>query len=156
MPSQQFNGSHFAHVHANGIRGSAKFAFHGRREHGLSFFNDFFVIAICGFQQQGICIGSRVVDLNAEVIDHVYNGLNLIGVVHVLRQMVIDFAIGKEALFLAFNDQLLKFGLLALGIDRHKGPLKREWERNTAENRSSIPRRRFNLAFFIGFLVYSP
>ena len=75
---QQFNGTHFAHVHADRVSGTPDFRFHAGQYLCSSFFR-IFVSVVGGFSQQQI-IGIRCFfhHLNAHVIDHLDDIFDLI------------------------------------------------------------------------------
>ncbi|SAJ10302.1 Uncharacterised protein [Enterobacter cloacae] len=75
---QQFNGTHFAHVHADRVSGTPDFRFHAGQDLCSSFFR-IFVSVVGGFSQQQI-IGIRCFfhHLNAHVIDHLDDIFDLI------------------------------------------------------------------------------
>ncbi|AEW75283.1 hypothetical protein EcWSU1_03855 [Enterobacter ludwigii] len=75
---QQFNGTHFAHVHADRVSGTPDFRFHAGQDLCSSFFR-IFVSVVGGFSQQQI-IGIRCFfhHLNTHVIDHLDDVFDLI------------------------------------------------------------------------------
>ena len=92
---------------SNWISCSAELAFDSGCQYGLGFFNNFFVIWVCSFKKQTVGIGRFIEDLDSHVVDHVDYRLNLIGVIHVARQVIVDFPEGKESLFLTLDDKTL-------------------------------------------------
>ncbi|MNB96054.1 hypothetical protein D3C75_432460 [compost metagenome] len=111
---QQLDGTHFAHVHAHRVGGTATFGVE-RAQRGGSFFGcgvvDLTVARVAVVEKQGFHIRSNFMDINAHAVDHADDVFDLFRVDHVVRQMVIDFGIGQVALFQALADQLLDFGL---------------------------------------------
>jgi hypothetical protein len=63
-----------------------------------------------------IRIGGSLVHGDAHIIDHPDDVFDLFRFDNTVRQVVIDFCVGKEALLLSLCDQLLKLGLLLLLI----------------------------------------
>ncbi len=52
---------------------------------------------------------------NAHVVDHVDNVFDLLGIDDVIRQVIIDFGVGQEALFLAARNEFLQLLSLLAG-----------------------------------------
>jgi hypothetical protein len=72
----------------------------------------------CGFiHQQGLGIGA-LVDLDAHVVDHADDILDLFGVEHVIGQVIVDFGVGQVAALLAQNDQVFQAHAAGFSIDR--------------------------------------
>jgi len=126
---KQFDGTHFAHVHAHRVGGSAEFTLQRRAHNLLGLFGGFFLI-LGGrrllFEKQGLRVRGLVIDLDAHVVDHVHDRLNLVGVMNILRQVVVDLPVREETLFLALQDQFLELGTLCFLINRHR------WTRGNA------------------------
>src|SRR5690606_22032723 len=101
---QQFDGAHFAHVHAHRVGGAARFGFN-RRKYRCRFFRRHFVsvVGVVGHQQLGI--GGFFDHRDAHVVDHLDDVFHLVGVGNRIRQVVVHFGIGQVALFLAKCDQ---------------------------------------------------
>jgi hypothetical protein len=113
---EQIHGTHFAHVHANRVGGAAKLAFHGGGEHGLGLFDDFLVVGVGMLEDQAVGIGGIVIYLDTHVVDHVDDRFDLVGIVHILRQMIVDLTVGQESLLLALEDETFQLGLLRFWI----------------------------------------
>ena len=106
---QQLDRAHFAHVHAHRIGGAAEIGIHGGKRR-LGLFHDI-LVGHCrrGIgHEQGFGIRRLVVDGNAHVVDHADDALDLLGIEHVVRQVVVDLGIGQVAAFLAQHDQGLQ------------------------------------------------
>ena len=102
---QQFDGTHFAHVHAHRVGGAADFGFHAGQNLCGGFFR-IFVRAVRVFGEQQV-IGVRCFfhHLDAHVVNHLDDVFDLIGVDDIFRQMVIDLSIGQIALLLTTGDK---------------------------------------------------
>jgi hypothetical protein len=62
-----------------------------------------------GFGHQQVLGGGRLVeDLDAHVVEGADDRLDLLGVHHVVGQVVVDLGVGEEAAFLAQRDQVLQ------------------------------------------------
>ncbi len=72
---QQFDGTHFTHVHAHRVSGAANVAFHSGQSGG-GFFRGGFVGVTVG-QQQSIGIGCSLEDRDPHVVDHANDVFNL-------------------------------------------------------------------------------
>ena len=68
--------------------------------------------------QQRIGIRRLVVHLDAHVADHGDHALDLLGVQHVVGQMVVDLGVGEVAALLAEHDQGLQAALARFGVGR--------------------------------------
>jgi hypothetical protein len=68
--------------------------------------------------QQGLGIRRLVVDLDAHVVDHADDGLDLLGVQHVVGQVIVDLGVGEVAPLLAEDDQVLQARAPRFGIGR--------------------------------------
>ena len=66
--------------------------------------------------QQRFGVRRLVVDLDAHVVDHGDDGLDLLGVEHVVGQVVVDLGVGEVAALLAEHDQVLQARAARLGI----------------------------------------
>ena len=64
--------------------------------------------------QQLFGVGRLIVDLNAHVIDHADDALDVLGIQHVVGQVIVDFSVGQVAARFAQLDQRLE--LLAAGL----------------------------------------
>ena len=121
---QQFDGAHFAHVHAHRIGRAAEFGVEiGERRGGL--FDRLFVRRRGRIgQQQRLGIRRLFVDRNAHVIDHVDDIFDLFGIDDLAGQVIVDFSVSEVALFLAARDEELQLGLTLIG-DLGRGALWR-------------------------------
>ncbi len=107
---QQFDRTHFTHVHAHGVGGAADIRFHGSESRGGLFGGGFIGI---GFgQQQGICIRGNLEYVNAHVIDHADDIFHLFRIGNILRQVVIDLGVSQVTLLTATLDQFFEARLL--------------------------------------------
>ncbi len=66
--------------------------------------------------QQRLGIRRLVVDLDAHVVDHADDGLDLLGIQHVVRQMVVDLGVGEVAPLLAEDDEVLQSRAPGFGV----------------------------------------
>ncbi len=67
--------------------------------------------------QQGFGIRRLVVDLDAHVVDHADDIFDLLGIQHVVREMVVDLGVGEIAAFLAEDDQVFQAHAPGFSID---------------------------------------
>ncbi|MNU21434.1 hypothetical protein D3C71_96950 [compost metagenome] len=108
---QQFNRTHFAHVHTHRIGGTAEIGVDGRQCRFCSSFG--FIIAGNGRdvvgQQQGFCIRCLFVDRDTHVIEGTDDAFDRFRIDDVFRQVIVDFCVGQEAAFLTELDQRLEF-----------------------------------------------
>ncbi len=114
LAGQQLDGAHFTHVHAHRIGCAADFGFHGRQRR-RGFFRRRIVVRITGggvIEDQGVRIRRFFVHLDAHVVDHVDDVFDLFRIDDVIRQVIVDLRVGKEALFLALGDQVFELGCL--------------------------------------------
>ncbi len=65
-------------------------------------------------QQQFLGIRRLLVDRDAHVVDHVDDVFDLLRIDDVVREVIVDFAIGQVTLLLAAGDQQLDLGLLLI------------------------------------------
>ncbi|MDT4843188.1 hypothetical protein FQZ97_771110 [compost metagenome] len=107
---QQFHRTHFAHVHADGVRGAAEVGIH-RGQRGFGFVFDVVVIGrdrrVLAHQQR-FGVGGLVVDRDAHVAEGADDAVDRFRVDQVVGQMVVDFAVRQVAAVLAQLDQLLQ------------------------------------------------
>ena len=66
--------------------------------------------------QQRFGIRRLVVDLDAHVVDHADDVLDLLGIQHVVGQVVVDLRVGQVAALLAQHDEILEARAPRLGI----------------------------------------
>jgi hypothetical protein len=66
--------------------------------------------------QEGLGVGRLVVDLDPHVVDHADDAFDLLGVQHVVREVIVDLGVGQEPALLAENDQVLEARASRLGI----------------------------------------
>ena len=118
LAREQLDRAHLAHVHAHRVGGAAEFALDRRHRDLLGLFGGLVLVfrrRRLGLEQQGFRIRRLVVHLDAHVVDHAHDRLDLVGIVDVLGQVVVDFPVREETLFLALDDQLLElYALLFL------------------------------------------
>ena len=118
---EELDRAHLAHVHPNRIGGAAEFGIE-RRYRGLRRLFD-----VLGGRrgrgirhQQRLGIRGFVVHLDAHVADHVDDALDLLGVEHVVGQVIVDLGEGEEAALLAEDDQRLQPALARLDVGRRE------------------------------------
>jgi hypothetical protein len=105
LARQQFDGAHFAHVHAHRIGGAAELGIE-IGESGGGFLDGFFVGGSGGIrQQQRFGIRRLLVHRNPHVVDHVDDVFDLFRIDDLARQMIVDFGVGEVALLLAARNQ---------------------------------------------------
>src|SRR5690606_31276726 len=115
---QQFDGAHFAHVHAHRVGGAARFGFNSRKYRGC-FFRRHFVSVVGVVSHQQLGIGGFLDHRDAHVVDHLDDVFHLVGVGNRIRQVVVHLGVGQVALFLAKGDQQFQLRLLLLFLGRH-------------------------------------
>ncbi len=103
---QQIDRAHFAHIHTNRVGGAAEFGIDGgKRLLGL------FHGVLVGYRrrdighQQRFGIRRLFIHLDAHVVDHADDAVDLLAILHVVRQVVVDFGISEIAALLAEHDQ---------------------------------------------------
>ena len=114
---EQLHRAHFAHIHAHGISSTAKFGIH-RGQRGFSFGRGFLVRHRrrgIGHQQR-LGVRRLVIHLNAHVVDHADDDLELFGVEHLVGQMVVDLGVGEVAALLAQHNQIAQPVAARLGV----------------------------------------
>ena len=111
LAGEQVDRAHFAHVHANRIGGAAEFGI-DRGQRLLGFGHHVFVCDGGGssLHQQGFGIRRLVVDLDAHIVDHADHAFDLVGVQHLVGQVVVDFGVGQKAAFLAQDNEIFQLG----------------------------------------------
>jgi len=121
LAGEQVDRAHFAHVHAHRIGGAAEFRI-DRGQRLLGFGHHVFVCDGGGgsLHQQGFGIRRLVVDLDAHIVDHADHAFDLVGVQHLVGQVVVDFGVGQKAAFLAQDDQVLQLGATRFGLNRRQ------------------------------------
>ncbi len=120
LAGQQFDRSHLAHVHAHRVGGAAELGI-DRGQRLFRFQLDFLFIDGGGrlLGQQQILAGRRLVeDLDVHVVERRDDRLDLLGIHHVIGQVVVDFGVGQVAAFLAQRDQGLEARALGFDIER--------------------------------------
>jgi hypothetical protein len=126
LAGKQILGAHFAHVHTHRVGGAAEFGVHAG-ESGFRFLGGVLVRHRGGGlgHEQVFGGGSLVEDLDAHVVDHADDAFDLLGVQHLVREMVVHLGIGQVTPLLAEHDQVfqagaprLDIGLAVLLIDR--------------------------------------
>ncbi len=119
LACQQFNRAHLAHIHAHGIGGPAEFRIDGGKRL-LRLLDDVFIGNHRGrglVHQQRFGIRRLVIDLDAHVVDHADDVLDLLGVEHVVREMVVDLRVSEIAALLAQDDQVFQAHSPCFSID---------------------------------------
>jgi hypothetical protein len=106
LAGQQFDGTHFAHVHAHRIGGAAGFGFHGGQCGGGFGGGDIVGGRVALGHQQLVGVGCGFKHLDAHVVDHLDDVFDLVRVGDVLRQVVVDLRVGQVTLFLALRDKV--------------------------------------------------
>ena len=102
---QQFDGTHFAHVHTHRVGCASDFRLNAGENLRGSFFRIFVGIVVRFSKQEIIGIRCFFHHLNAHVVDHLDDVFDLVGVDDIFRQMVIDLGIGQIALLLTTLDK---------------------------------------------------
>ena len=101
---QQFNRTHFPHVHANRVGSASGFVFNsGKSGSGFSG-RDLVSRPVTFSQDQFVSIGGLLKDLNTHVVDHLNDIFDLIGFRNVLREVIVDFGVGEVALLLTLSN----------------------------------------------------
>ena len=118
---QQLDRAHLAHIHAHRVGGTAEFGIDGgERRLGLL---DHVLVGDRRRRirhQQRFGIGRLVVDVDAHVVDHADDVFDLLGVQHVVGQVVVDLGVGQVAAILAEHDQVLQAHAARFGFDRRQ------------------------------------
>ena len=108
---EQFDRTHFAHVHAHRVGRAAEFGIDGgQRDFG--FFLDFVVGRSGGrvvVQQQRFGIGRLLVHGHAHVVERADDPFDRFGFGEVVGKVIVDFRVGQEAALLAELDQRAQF-----------------------------------------------
>ncbi len=107
---QQFDGSHFAHVHAHRVGGAADVRLDGSQCRRGLFGSGFVGI---GFgEKQGIRIRGALEYVDAHVVDHADDVFHLFRIGNILRQVVVDLGVSQVTLLTTTLDQLFEARLL--------------------------------------------
>ena len=110
LTRQQLDCSHFAHVHAHRIGSATEVGIHCRQR----LFSGFFGIFIGGDRRRisgdELRLGIRrlVIDLDRHIVEGGSDGLDLLGIHHVVWQMIVDLGVGKVTPFLAQLDEVFQ------------------------------------------------
>ena len=118
---QQLDRAHLPHIHAHRVGGAAEFRIDGG-ERRLSLL-DHVQVGDRGRRvrhQQRLGIGRLVVHVDAHVVDHADDVLDLLGVEHVVGQVIVDLGIGQVAALLAEHDQVLEAHAARFGLERRE------------------------------------
>src|SRR5690606_22199138 len=118
--------THLAHVHAHRVGGAAAFSVQaGQRRSGLlgGGLVDFAAAGAGVTNRQGVGIRCHFVHFDAHAIDQRDDVLDLLGLDHVVGQVIVDFRVGQVALLQALADQLFDIGLGSLTFICHTGAL---------------------------------
>ncbi len=105
---QQFNGTHFAHVHAHRVGGAAGIGFYGGQGSGGLCGSGFVGSGIAFGHQQGISVRRFFAHLDTHVVDHPDDIFNLIRICDVFRQVVVYLGVSQVTLFLASCDEVFQ------------------------------------------------
>ena len=118
---QEFDRAHLAHVHAHRVGGAAEFGIDGRQR-GLCLLDDVFISHRRRRirHQQRFGVRRLVVDMDAHVVDHGDDVLDLLGVHHVVGQMIVDLGEGQVAALFAEHDQVLQSQAARFGFGRRQ------------------------------------
>ena len=112
---QQFDGTHFTHVHPHGVRRSPEFGVDAR-ERGLGFLGCFLVGCRRVGQSRRLGLRCLFVHRDSHVVNHVDDIFDLLGIDDVVGQVIIDLNIGQVSLLLASGNQVFQLlSLLAYG-----------------------------------------
>ena len=115
LARQQVDAPHFAHVHAHRVGGAAQFQLvRWNRCAGGAYV--FVFVFHGGARNQGRQFGRRLAHRDAHVVDRVDQILQLLRVHDAVRQVVVDFVVGEEALFPTFCDEQLERRLVFVGF----------------------------------------
>ncbi len=119
---QQFRRTHFAHVHAHGVGGTAEFRV-DRRQCNFRFFVGLVVgdDRRIGVQQQRFSVGRRLVDSHAHVVEGGDDGFHRRGLREVVGQVIVDLRVRQVAALLAQLDQRAHLALLFFDLLRRFG-----------------------------------
>ena len=110
LAREELDRSHFAHVHAHRVGGAAEFGVdRGKRRFRflLRVFVRYASRRALGNEQR-VRIRRLVVDLDAHVVERRDDGLDLLGIHHVVGQVVVDLGVREEAAFLSELDEVLQ------------------------------------------------
>ena len=90
LAGQQFDRTHFAHVHAHGVRRAAKLGI-DTRQGGFGLFGCVVIVGDRAIgQQYRLGVRRFLVHRNAHVVDHVDDVFDLLGIDDVVRQVIVD------------------------------------------------------------------
>ncbi len=127
LARQQLDRAHLAHVHAHRVGGAAELGV-DRGEGRFGLFLDVLVGLRdrrgVGGDEQRLLVGRLVVDLDAHVAEGRDDRFDLLGVHQVVREVVVDLGVRKEAALLAELDQVLE--ARAPGLRVFLGKLRRD------------------------------
>jgi hypothetical protein len=125
LAREELHRAHLAHVHAHRVRGAAELGVDGGRERFLGLLDHVLLGDRGGRLVHEELLGVRglVVHGDAHVGQHRDHAFDLLGVGHVVRQVVVDLGVSKEPALLAEHDEVLEalflrldFGHLYLGL----------------------------------------
>ena len=110
---QQFDGTHFPHVHADGIGRATNLRFNRCQSLGRCFGSVLIGGTTFGHDQ---IIGVRGVFhyLDTHIVDHLDDVFDLVRVDNVLREVIVHLGIGQVALFFTFGNEEFKLRLRGL------------------------------------------
>ena len=115
---QQFDRAHLAHVHAHRVGGAAELGVDRGGERLRRFFGGLVVGDDRLAHQQRLGVRCLFVHRDAHVVDHLHDVFDLLRIDDLGGQVVVDFGVGQEALFLAARNQQLE---LRLAVFRRAG-----------------------------------
>src|SRR5699024_1327646 len=101
---QQLHRAHLAHVHAYRIGGATDLGVHGGKQRHGFLGGGVVVVAAGGIGVDGVRVGRRFQHLDAHAVDHRDDVFDLLGVDHVVGQVVVDLAVGQVALLTTLGD----------------------------------------------------
>ena len=120
---QQFDGTHFTHIHADRVGRATEFRV-DRRQGLLGLLFNFSLINMAGDrvgEQQLFGRRCFIKHLDAHVIEGGDDGFNLLGVNQIIGQMVVDFGVGQVAAFFAQRDQIFQAQAARVHVQRRGG-----------------------------------
>ncbi len=106
LTGQQFNGAHFPHIHADWIGRAAKFTV-DTGEGGSGLLGGVFVGGDGVVAEVAVFeVGSGFVDGDPHVVDHPHDIFDLFRLDNAFGQVIVNFRVGQESLFLSLCNQL--------------------------------------------------
>ena len=102
------SSAHLAHVHALRVRGAAGFLLNGSQCGGGFSGSNLISRPIALRHQEFICIRYLFEHLDAHVVDHLNDVFDLIRIRDILREVIVDFSVGRVTLFFSLCNQGFK------------------------------------------------